>query len=240
MKPLTTLLMACTVPVLMFQGLGAIATIGGLRGEVATPQTKIQSEAKASEWLPVPQWLAGTWRGKLQTYTTVRDLRTGERTVEEPIAQLNAQQRIIGMQQDERGQIWHYVNTRARKSQTDNYIDYKNVLRRIVIAETDGVIRIRTLATIRRICKATNQCIEAFEQEITSTYVLLKDGLIKVELVIKDFDATGNPISSATNVRVEKRVCPFARIDLKDNENLRIKFLRFVNDPEAYKYAGGE
>lgn len=227
MKPLRVLLIALTIAVLTTPIPCAYATIGRSPGTSAQAEADTRSNQCVNDWIPVPAWLAGTWRGKLHTFVERYDHRTKEQTFEQP-PPLNSQRRTIGMQQDNSGQIWHYVSSRARKLPWGAFIDYQNVLFRGVVVETEKAVRIRTVATVRRISNQTNQCVDAFEREIITTYVLLDDGVIKVTLETKDLDVTRQPTVTARSIRVEKRVCPFERIDLKGNESLRAKFLQFM------------
>ncbi len=229
MKPLRVLSIALTIAILSVPICSAHATIGRLPGSAVSIRTEARTEQRADNWIPVPSWLAGTWRGKLQTFIERYDHRTQKKTLEQP-PPLNSQQRIVGMQMDNSGQIWHYVSSHAQKIPCGAYIDYQNILSRAVVVETEKAVRIRTFATVRRISAQSNQCVDAFEREIISTYVLLNDGVIKITLETKDLDAMRQPIIITRSIRVERRLCPFERIDLKGNENLRAKFLQFMSD----------
>ncbi|HEY9785946.1 MAG TPA: hypothetical protein V6D17_11130 [Candidatus Obscuribacterales bacterium] len=188
-----------------------------------------QREQGENQWIPVPQWLAGTWQARFQTFLDSYDCRSGRHSFEEPSTLQIARQRVIGAQQDEHGQIWHYGATPyVRNTETETYVESQTIEQLSLLSCDQNQVKIRTVGTVRRWCKTTRRLLDTFYERTVITYSPLNDGIIKADYTVTDFDTDGQPLHYSHSVCVERRIKPFMAVDHDERGNLKERFQQFI------------
>lgn len=181
------------------------------------------------EWIPVPQWLAGTWRADSQTMMFSYDYRLGQTVVDQPMTIKISRQSTIGMQQDAAGRIWHYTGTPyQRRIETTSYVEQQQIDRIWVIKSSPEELSTGSVATVSRTATDDGTPIDTFREETTTTYKPLTDGLIETQFEVQDFALDGRAIRTARSICTETRIMPFKPVDRDQRGDLRAKFSQFI------------
>lgn len=190
-------------------------------------------DLQSFQWIQVPPWLAGTWQAKFQTFYDSTDCATGQRQITEPTNVQISLVRTIGTQQDGLGRIWHYTATPyVRSIETADYSESQTIVQVSVLRSHTDRLTLRTAAKVVRCLKSKQQPYDTFFEITDVNYSPLSDGVIKVEMIIKDFDVTGKPLRVSQSVCVEKRIKPFTVINYDERGNLQNKFKQFQLEQE--------
>lgn len=183
----------------------------------------------ATDWIPVPPWLAGTWRAESETLIYSYDYRLARNAIEQPVTIKIERMSTIGTQQDSTGQIWHYIGAPyERVIDTMDYVERQQIEHISIIENLDNKVSTRSIAAVSRTAKADNREIDAFREETTTTYTPLADGVIETQFDIRDFDFDGSLTRSSRSFCTESRVEPFKNTDRDQRGDLRSMFKQFM------------
>ncbi len=193
-----------------------------------------REDTQAYQWILVPAWLAGTWQTRFQTFFDSIDCTTGQRLVKNPTNVPVALVRTIGTQQDASGQIWHCAATPyVRSIETAGYYESQTIVQVSVLSSENNKLTLRTAGKVTRWLKGTRQTYDNFYEITDVAYSPMNEGVIKVEMTIKDFDTTGAPLHVSRSVCIERRIKPFAVINYDERGDLKRKFLEFQTETGA-------
>lgn len=196
------------------------------------PQTMPNAKTPSSsvQWIPVPEWLGGTWWASSQVILYSYNYRTQQPTVKEPIILKISRVSTIGMQKDTLGNIWHYTGAPYhRVTETDSYTEFHEIESTELQRTGTPEVRILTRSKVTRCAKENSQLLDTFMELTTISYVPLQSGLVQVSFLISDFDLDGKPLFLTRAVSIEKRVKPFQVININERGDLRLKFQEFMS-----------
>jgi len=180
-------------------------------------------------WFPVPDWLAGTWQATSEIVLDAYDHSQGTSELNGPVKLKVTRESVIGTQKDSLGRIWYYAGTPyTRALESDSFIDYQQMERIIPVESSLGKVVVRTLATVTRLDKQSQQLLNVFKVETTTTYTPLSVNLIQASFLINDFDMEGRPLYSSKAYCCETRIKPFRVVDQDERGNNRLKFEEFL------------
>ncbi len=190
----------------------------------------VSHTSASPQWIPVPSWLAGTWWAKSEVVLYSYNYSTRQSVTTEPLTLTISRVSTIGMQKDGQGTIWHYTGLPYNRiTQTDSYTEFHEI-ESTELQRSDALeVRVTMRARVTRTAKENSQLIDSFSELTTISYVPLpEDGLIQASFLIRDFDMQGRPMYLTRAVSIEKRIKPFAIVDLNERGNLRLKFNEFM------------
>lgn len=173
-------------------------------------------------WLPVPDWLAGTWQAKSQTVFSSYNFQLQRQVIDSPVIIPINRTSTIGVQRDGIGRIWHYVGQPyPRVSETPAFVEYQQIKQVSVLSTSDDEVAIETLAIVGHIDKNSKQVLDEFQEDTITHYTPVKEGLIHVTFTVTDYDMMGRLRSSSKSACDETRIKTFSPVDQDDRGNLR-------------------
>lgn len=180
-------------------------------------------------WVPVPDWLAGTWSAKSQIILYSYDHAQKRYAVSQATKIPVNRERTIGVQRDQKGQIWHLIETPyLRIIETPNYIERQKIERVELLAQTENTLTLKSVATVTHLEKKTFEVLDAFTEETFTTYEPIGDGLTQLTFNINDYDSLGRPKYTSKSICTETRIKAFEPIDQDNRTDLRQLFLDFL------------
>lgn len=180
------------------------------------------------QWIPVPDWLAGTWQASEETLLASYNCVTRTKLSGLPQkVQINRTSKI-GAQRDNQGAIWHAGGPYLRVIDTASYTEYQYLEKVMLMSTSPTSVIVGTSATVSRVSKYTNQVMDRFREETMTTYTPLEDGLIIADFFINDFDDQGNSLYSSRAMCTEQRIQPFSETDTDERGNLKLMFQEYL------------
>ncbi len=193
--------------------------------------SSVTENQETYQWIQVPAWLAGTWQTRVRTFFDSIDCSTGRRLLSKPVNIAVSMVRTIGTQQDSYGRIWHYIATPYQRTlETNEYCETQNIIQVSVLSSYTDKLTLRTIGKVVRSPRSRQQLYDNFYEITDVTYSPLSDGIIKVEMKISDFDASGKPLHVSRSICIDRRIRPFTVINYDERGNLEQKFLEFQAD----------
>jgi hypothetical protein len=179
-------------------------------------------------WMPVPNWLGGTWQASSEVVLYSYNYREQRNVVDEPMTLPINRISTIGAQRDSSGQIWHYTGAPyIRSIDTPNYIEHQQIDRLVLLNTSAHLVTTRCLATVTHVDRSTDETLDKFIEQTTTTYEPLSEGVLQVTFLVNDFDMHDRPRNSSKSVCTETRVKPFQPVDQDERGNLRYLFNQF-------------
>lgn len=191
-----------------------------------TPAATIKSESQ--QWIPIPDWLSGTWQARSQTVLYSYNCQQQRYVSDQPATIEINRVSTIGVQCDKSGQIWHYTGAPYfRIIDAPQYTERQQIEKMLFVGSSPTTLTLKCRAAVEHIDKLTNETLDSFKEETTTTYESLADGIIRVDFRVKDYDLSGQPRNFSESVCTEKRIKPFQCIDHDERGNLQERFEEF-------------
>lgn len=197
---------------------------------VPVPRLEQNRQTQMTYWVPIPDWLAGTWQAKKQTVLASYDhagkteMTAGPQEIE--ISRISK----IGSQQDRNGCVWHMGAPNTRVIETAQFTEYQKVFSLQLVASTPITVAVKARSEVTRVAKTNNEVLESFLEETHAVYTRLSDGLILSDYHVVDYDRQGNLLHSGRSMCTERRIKPFQVVDADARGDLRMKFQQFLVD----------
>lgn len=179
-----------------------------------------------NRWVKIPKWLTGTWTVKEETCVFKKDFRSG-RESRDPFTFPVRQKFSYGHQQDDQGNIWHYLGTPyTSQAELPNFTEFHKVRSKTAQELNDQAAAFRSEVTVTRVRSGIVR--EAFQQESVTRYAPQDLDTISMAASTKQFDASGAPIMQQDNMARIRRSASFKRVDSDHGRNLRLLFEQFI------------
>lgn len=202
----------------------ALTTIG-----IRLPVLPVPSE----NWMPVPNWLAGTWWAdneiilESRDYTGTREASPGNPRF--PLQLSIKRTSVIGTQRDAGGQIWHLASAPyTRTTETASFIEKQQIQSVRLLERNPKMVKIATAAIVTRTSKDSDESFAIFKEDTTTTYQPVEDGIILVTFEINDSDLSGRQLSTSKALSVELRVKNFVTVDRDQRGDLKQEFRDYL------------
>lgn len=196
-------------------------------GNDATPQTPAPTYL-TDKWIAIPEWLAGTWQANSQLLIYSYSYRQKASILDAPVSVAVHRVSTIGAQRDSSGQIWHFIGTPYERTvETKDYIECQQMENIVLSNCSQNTLTVRCSADVRHLDRSTNETLDHFFEETTTTYEPLQNDLIQVTFTVTDYDLQGRPKNSSKSVCTETRTKPFQTIDQDSRGNLHQLFVDF-------------
>lgn len=191
------------------------------------------AQVKSADWIPVPSWLAGTWRARQQTVYSTWSAQGGAAIAKPVIIAIERTSRI-GEQRSSDGQIWHYTGAPyVRTIETPLYVERQHLQSIRVLKSSDEDFVMVSSAVVTQFDKQSSELRGVFGEVTTTHYELICDGLIVVTFEILDYDVAKQPVHASVSYCMEKRIKPFAVVNSDHRGNLRHLFRQFIDNERA-------
>jgi len=192
-----------------------------------TPEPK-ESQHQSDQWIPLPEWLGGTWQARYQTLLSGRNHRTQVDLIKEPVTIAVNRISTRGLQRDSSGQIWQYTGAPfIRTIELSDYIERQTLYDIVLLSTSPNLVKTRSLAIVTRNDKNSNKTLDIFVEITTTTYQAIRDGLIQVTYAVEAYDLNDRPRSTYKSTCTETRIMPYQTIDKDERGNLQELFIEF-------------
>jgi hypothetical protein len=215
--------------------IGAGSLIYGEHIMFAAPQMRFGSAdeqysgEETNQWIPIPEWLGGTWQALSETVLASYSYLRQQSTISGPVKIAIKRTSIVGAQRDRNGVLWHYVGTPyTRTIVAPDYVEYQKINRVSLLKSDVSELAISCDATVTRVDARTSEFIDKFRETTTTSYTPLAKDLIAVAFVTRDSDMDGTPIFFSRQACTEKRIKPFAIINSDERGDLGASFRAFL------------
>ena len=183
---------------------------------------------KIDQWIPVPEWLAGTWQAHEQVLLASMNLQTGESLPALPQKiQINRISKI-GTQTDRKGGIWHAGAPYQRTIYAGTFTEIQNIESISLIESLPNALIVKTTASVIRIANEDKAIIDKFKEETLTAYTPVRSDIVLSDLTIKDTEIDGRARFLTRAMRAEKRIEPYQISDCDERGNLRKMFSTYL------------
>lgn len=191
-------------------------------------QQPAQPSTTTSDWLMIPDWLAGTWQAKSEIVLQAYDWTSRRMVVDKPLKVSIYRESSLGTQCDRNGRVWHYAATPYKRMiEAQKFCECQEVSSVTVVHSGPYELSLRTSAIVMRFDKHSGELSDLFREQTLTTYKRLDNNQILTMFRIDDYDMQGNPTFSSNAVCTEKRIKPFHTVDKDERGELKKKFLEF-------------
>ena len=192
--------------------------------------------SNTDEWVPIPDWLSGTWYASNEVLLYAYDHQNQRRCLEEPVTINSSKLTTFGSQRTRDGVVWHFIGTpHVRTRKTDSYNEFQQIEKVNILKRGANKLVVRCLATVTRVNRMNSTWFDRFTQETVATYIPVESDLIMVTFAVCNSDQMGKPLRSAVNICMEKKVKGFVSVNADDRGNLKAKFEKFRREKKLDK-----
>lgn len=179
-------------------------------------------------WVPIPSWFAGVWQTRSETQLETLDLVSGVKNTK-PRSMTRADRWIFGMQMDNSGQIWHFINVpSSRKVVVADLIEYRQELSKEFLYSGEDKVISRYRFTAVQVDAASNKIKRVHQQESVMQFMPPYDDAMEVDSSLKGFNTSGRPQLQAHHITVFFRAQAFAPIGLYNGLDMRKSFRDYL------------
>lgn len=180
-------------------------------------------------WVPIPHWLAGVWETRSETQLQIQDLRFKFFTVNIPRTFARSDKWTFGMQADNTGQIWHFVDVPShRRVTTGKTYEFRHeVSKEFPYTGNDKVVA-RYRFTAFTVSVKSNKIQRSHQQESLMLFKPDADGNARMWGSLKMFDMKGNPRAMSKNVVPLYRLAEFSPIPIYEGIDMRSSFRDYM------------
>src|SRR5579883_512435 len=201
----------------------------GLMKGAKFDQASLPPAKPGNIWIPIPNWLAGTWQFKNETVTHMH-VFDETKYPPTPFVLKNEFQKVYGYQKDKTGQVWDYL--KAPYAYTcklnDGYLGY-NRIELLEVLQNDPEEHLRHLIGPDAVVDPESQTILLTNQkECFNRLKQFGDDVIVIQGSTKVFDMDGKPKVLKISNMAGTRVKPFEPVDEKDGDNLKQLFADYL------------
>lgn len=190
-------------------------------------QVSVSENEPDNRWVKVPHWLIGTWTVKEETAVYRKNFRNGEEN-RQPYSFPVRQKFNYGHQQDNQGNVWHYLGTPyTSKAELPNFVEYHTVKSKSAQELSEQAAAFRSIVSVARVRSGIVR--ESYQQESITRYAPEDGFTITMAASTKSFDPTGAPLFQQDNQARIKRYAGFHRVDSEHGRNLKLLFEQFIS-----------
>lgn len=170
--------------------LDSALTPGSIFDENTTRRLLFQ-QTSAPEWIRIPVWLAGSWKGTDAVTTYFKNFATANISETDRSYRAAGKERF-GDQIDRKGDIWDcldvgYVNV----TEHDDDLSYSFVLEKLPVKVTPDCITEKLQTIVFVVDKATNKILDVSQRQTLSRWQRITDTKLRCEAAHRSFDWRG-------------------------------------------------
>ncbi len=180
-------------------------------------------------WVQIPPWLAGVWETRTETQLSVTDFKFP--FLSNRIARTfpRADQWVFGMQSDNAGGIWHFINVPShRKVLTDKTYEYRHELSKEFPYVDEGRVVARYRFTAFTVNARSGKILRVHQQESLMTFVPVPEGNVRMNGSVKMFQEDGQPRAQSKHIVPLYRTQPYAPIAVYEGIDMRSSFRDYM------------
>lgn len=214
-------------------------TLPPVRRQLRAGKTFLESELPFIDshdvWYRIPEWFAGIWEKRRETVTSIKPLSRAEKLLWAFAAMprrytFTAHTRIRnGHQRDAKRDLWSYLSY-PYKTRVDG--DETYTIQHIYLQEPVDLrknrVSLKFVGTNYEVSRYNNKIASVKQVESITTYIPLKQGLIKAYVSMKVFNEKGKAKYLEKHEFFQYLIKPFSPQNLRNGKDLRSSFVHYL------------